>query len=131
MTDLPEANAQCLSLFGTVLLTTLEVLTQNDLFTPASNSNPIRNISLVISQYFSLEIIDSNSKLCDRNETGWLIEVVKMADEHHVEIEGVFGIEETKTLGATAAELVDAVGFVVVGVNAKFRRAVRGRVADA
>lgn len=32
--------------------------------------------------------------MCNSNETGWLIEVVKMADEHQVKIEGVFGIEE-------------------------------------
>lgn len=34
------------------------------------------------------------SELCDRNETGWLVQVVKMADERQVETEGVYGIEE-------------------------------------
>lgn len=93
-TDDPEANAHCLSLVGTALLTTLEVLIEHNLFIPASITNPIRNIGLVLSRFISSDTTVLRSELCDRNETGWLVQVVKMADEHQVEIEGVYGIEE-------------------------------------
>lgn len=94
VSDVPEANAHCLSLIGTALLTTLEVLIEHNLFTPPSSTNPIRNIGFVLAQFLKSDTAKLDSELCRGNETGWLIEVVKMADEHKVEIKGVFGIEE-------------------------------------
>ena len=89
MIDDSEGNAKRIMLIGTALLTTIDVLIEEGLFT---NSSKIRNIGLILSMFLQFAADESDIPSC--NEDGWKAIVVEKADAHGVTIQGLVGIEE-------------------------------------
>lgn len=85
-------------IFGTAVLTTLEILRAHILLVPHTPSSPapIRNVGLVLSLFFSFV---SNWKSIGGDhsfgETYWRRKAVQIADEAGIEIKGPFGTEAT------------------------------------
>lgn len=85
MIDDSEGNAKRMMLIGTALLTTIDVLISQGLFT--NNSSKIRNIGLILSLF--LEFAEDEGEIPSCNEDGWNAVVVEKADAHGVTIEGL------------------------------------------
>lgn len=82
-------------IFGTAVLTTLDILRAHKLLTPHTPSSPARipNIGLVLSLFIAF-VSDWNGIGGDRNgETSWPWRAMQMADEAGVEIKGRYGTE--------------------------------------
>ena len=90
MSDDSERNAKVVALFGTALLSTIDVLIQQDLFKEGSS---IRNLGLILSLFIGFAE-DCCSDLCEKGESDWKKRVVLLAQDHGVEIKGPYGIEE-------------------------------------
>ena len=95
---------QCIMLFGIALLTAIDALLQQNLFN--DNESRVPNLGLVIALFIqttwdpppstpkSADGKDErkqpfNNKICLNNENGWAAEVVGLAQQHGVRIEGV------------------------------------------
>ena len=84
MIDDSEGNAKRVMLIGTALLTTIDLLNSQGLFT--KNSSKIRNLGLILSMFLEFAK-DAGEHIC--NEDGWTYELVKEADAHNVTIQGL------------------------------------------
>ena len=78
-----EGNAKRVMLFGTALLTTIDILIQNNLF--KSENSQIRNIALILGHF--LHFAHDMKEVCRANEDGWKRTVLVRADEHGIELE--------------------------------------------
>ena len=65
-------------LFGTALLTVIDILLKKDLF--KSDNSEIRNIPVVLGQF--LNFVHSMKEMCAANEDGWKRTVLERADTH-------------------------------------------------
>ncbi|MCJ1393114.1 hypothetical protein MMC18_005986 [Xylographa bjoerkii] len=84
-------TAQLIALYGTLLLSTIELLiAQNEIHASSS----IKNLGVVLGLFIQFAG-DTGSNLCDDGDDGWTSRVVEMADKHGVEITGPFAIEAT------------------------------------
>lgn len=83
--------ADCISLVGTMLLTTIEVLIANSIFTQEPPT--IRNLGLVLALILQPSKTACRDELCHANENGWTCHIIRLADEHHVKIAGAEGID--------------------------------------
>ena len=90
MSDQSKRNAKVVALFGTALLSTIDILIQEDLFKEGSS---VRNIGLILSLFIGFAE-DCCGDLCEKGENDWKKRVVLTAQDHGVEIKGPFGIEE-------------------------------------
>ena len=78
--DDSEGNAKRVMLFGTALLTTIDILVQEDLF--KFKDLEIRNIAPIIGHF--LNFVHDMKDLCRANEDGWKIKVLEQADKHGI-----------------------------------------------
>ncbi len=85
MIDDLEGNAKRMMLIGTALLTTIDFLIAQGLFT--STSSKIRNLGLVLSLFLQFPEDEGETPSC--NEDGWNVVVVEKADAHGVTIQGL------------------------------------------
>ncbi|CAD6578914.1 MAG: hypothetical protein ASARMPRED_008891 [Alectoria sarmentosa] len=76
--DDSEGNAKRVMLFGTALLTVIDILLKKDLF--KSDNSEIRNIPVVLGQF--LNFVHSMKEMCAANEDGWKRTVLERADTH-------------------------------------------------
>ena len=90
MSDDPEHNAKIVTLQGTALLSTIDVLLEQGLFNQDSS---IKNLGLVLSLYIKFTAIHGD-EICRDGEHDWRKQVLRMADEHGVEVKGPYGVEE-------------------------------------
>ena len=84
MLDDSQGNAKRTMLIGTALLTTIDLLISQGLFT--NTGSKIRNLGLILSMFFEFAE-DAGEHEC--NEDGWNYEIVKKADAHDITIEGL------------------------------------------
>lgn len=90
MIDDSEGNAKRMMLIGTALLTTIDVLISQGLFT---NTSPkIRNLGLILSLF--LQFAEDEGEMGSCNEDGWKAVVVEKADACGVTIQGLVDIDE-------------------------------------
>lgn len=75
-----EGNAKRVMLFGTALLTTIDVLIEKGLF--KSEDSDIRNIGLILGHF--LKFAHDSKEMCMANEDGWKKIVLERADEHGI-----------------------------------------------
>ena len=103
MSDDSKGNALLVAMFGTALLTTIDLLISRKVFTPDSE---LCNIGLILAKFFNVTTNVGDDKLCKRGENGWKNVVVRLADKHSVEISGVYRIEDTvdKTRNTTTPD---------------------------
>lgn len=95
-------------LFGIALLTTIDALLQQNLFKDKESKVP--NLGLVLALFIqstgdlpsiTMDLFDSkdsyrspfNNDICVNNENGWAAEVVRLADQHGIEMNRVKGID--------------------------------------
>ena len=90
MIDDSEGNAKRMMLIGTALLTTIDFLIAQGLFT--NTSSKIRNLGLVLSLF--LQFAEDEGEIPSCNEDGWNAVVVEKADAHGVTIQGLVGSYE-------------------------------------
>ena len=90
MIDDSEGNAKRIMLIGTALLTTIDVLIAQGLFT--NTSSKIRNLGLVLSLF--LQFVEDEGETASCNEDGWKAVVVERADACGVIIQGLVDIDE-------------------------------------
>ncbi len=67
-------------LFGTALLTTIDILIKQNLF--KSEKSEIRNIALILGHF--LNFVHEMKELCRANEDGWKGTVLERADEYEI-----------------------------------------------
>lgn len=67
-------------LFGTALLTTIDILIKEDLF--KSKNSEIRNIALIMGHF--LNFACDMKEMCSGNEDGWKRTVLERADKHEI-----------------------------------------------
>ena len=68
-------------LFGTALLTTIDILIEESLFKSANSD--IRNVALILGHFLSFA--QDMKEMCRANEDGWRKIVLARADEHGIE----------------------------------------------
>lgn len=91
MSDDSEGNAAIVAMFGTAILTTIDILIEHNL--SSDSSSEVRNVGLVLSQL--LRFASDMEDLCGReNDHGWKQVLVRLADKHGVEIKGRKDIDE-------------------------------------
>lgn len=78
--DDSEGNAKRVMLFGTALLTAIDILIKNSLF--KSENSDIRNIALILGHF--LNFVHDMKEMCVANEDGWKATVLERADEHEI-----------------------------------------------
>ncbi len=78
--DDSEGNAKRVMLFGTALLTTIDLLIKKKLF--GSEKSEIRNIALILGHF--LNFAHDTKELCRANEDGWKVIALERADEHGI-----------------------------------------------
>lgn len=78
--DDSQGNAKRVMLFGTALLTTIDILVSENLF--KSQDSDIRNVALVLGHY--LNFSHDMEELCRANEDGWKSKVLDLADAHDI-----------------------------------------------
>lgn len=78
--DDSEGNAKRVMLFGTALLTTIDILIKNSLF--KSENSPIRDIALILGHF--LDFVHNTKHICKANEDGWKEMVLERADQHGI-----------------------------------------------
>ena len=78
--DDSEGNAKRVMLFGTALLTTIDILIQERLF--KSQDSDIRNVALVLGHF--LNFAHDMKETCRANEDGWKTKVLDLADAHDI-----------------------------------------------
>ena len=86
-----KSNAILIALFGTTLLTTINILVSQKLFTPDSE---LRNIGLILAKFLNFTTGVGDDELCRRGENKWKDVMVRLADEHGIIISGVYHIED-------------------------------------
>lgn len=134
--DDSDGMAEMIMIFGTAVLTTLDVLRTHKLLVPHTTASPapIPNIGLVLSFFISFvhewEGIGGGDH--GIGETYWPRRALQMADEARIEIKGPFGTEakvdevrdemEDEELGSDASD--DETG---KGVRAVVKGAKRGK----
>ena len=92
MTEDPERkNGQLVELYGTLLLTTLDLLIAQNEFNAGSS---IKNLGLVLGLFIRFAV-DTGSNFCEDGQDGWTRRVVKVADKHGVIISGPYAMEKT------------------------------------
>ena len=79
--DDSESNAKRVMLFGTALLTTIDILVKESLF--KSENSDIRNLALILGHF--LNFVHDMKEMCKAIEDGWKKIVLERADEHGVE----------------------------------------------
>lgn len=79
--DDSEGNAKRVMLFGTALLTTIDILIKESLF--KSENSDIRNLALILGHF--LNFVHDTKEMCKANEDGWKKIVLERADEHGIE----------------------------------------------
>lgn len=89
--DDSKSNATLIAMFGTALLTTINILVSQKLFTPDSE---LRNIGLILAKFLKITTGVGDDELCRRGENRWKDVVVRLADEHGIIISGVYHIED-------------------------------------
>ena len=78
--DDSEGNAKRVMLFGTALLTTIDILVKENLFN--SQGSDIRNVALVLGHF--LNFAHDVEETCRANEDGWKTKVLDLADAHDI-----------------------------------------------
>lgn len=78
--DDSEGNAKRVMLFGTALLTTIDILVKEGFF--KSKNSEIRNVALIIGHF--LNFVHDMKDMCPANEDGWKRTVLERADEHGI-----------------------------------------------
>lgn len=76
-----EGNAKRVMLFGTALLTTIDILIKRSLF--KSEGSDVRNLALILGHF--LNFVHDMKEMCKANEDGWKKIVLERADEHGIE----------------------------------------------
>ncbi|KAH7314176.1 hypothetical protein BKA65DRAFT_516287 [Rhexocercosporidium sp. MPI-PUGE-AT-0058] len=76
-----ERTSEIAKIFGTMILTTFDVLKEHDLFRPDSEVNNIGIISLLLLQFVKCDAVDLD---CD-----WAPEVVRLCDEAGIKLDDV------------------------------------------
>ena len=77
--DDSEGNAKRVMLFGTALLTTIDILVKENLFKPQGSD--IRNVALVLGHFLNFADMEH---FCRANEDGWKTKVLELADAHDI-----------------------------------------------
>ena len=103
--DDSEGNAKRVMLFGTALLTTIDILIKERLF--KSQDSDIRNVALVLGHF--LNFAHDMEETCRANEDGWKTKVLDLADAHDIKplmigIERVISEIRTNKADATSDE---------------------------
>ena len=103
--DDSEGNAKRVMLFGTALLTTIDILIKERLF--KSQDSDIRNVALVLGHF--LNFAHDMEETCRANEDGWKTKVLDLADAHDIKplmigIERVISEIRTSKADATSDE---------------------------
>lgn len=75
-----EGNAKRVMLFGTALLTTIDILIKNSLF--RSGNSDVRNVALIVGHF--LNFVHDMKEMCTANEDGWKKILLERADEHEI-----------------------------------------------
>lgn len=78
--DDSEGNAKRVMLFGTALLTAIDILLKKDLFKP--DNSEIRNTPMILGQF--LNFVHDMKEMCTANEDGWKRTVLERADTHGI-----------------------------------------------
>ena len=78
--DDSEGNAKRVMLFGTALLTVIDILLEKDLF--KSDNSEIRNIPMILGQF--LNFVYDMKEMCTANEDGWKRIVLEKADTYDI-----------------------------------------------
>ena len=78
--DDSEGNAKRVMLFGTALLTTIDILIKERLF--KSQDSDIPNVALVLGHF--LNFAHDMEETCRANEDGWKTKVLDLADAHDI-----------------------------------------------
>lgn len=78
--DDSEGNAKRVMLFGTALLTTIDILVEEGLF--KAKDSDIRNIGLILGHF--LNFVHDMKETCIANEDGWKTVVLELADDHGI-----------------------------------------------
>jgi len=89
VSDGSEGNAEIVAMFSVAILTTIELLIKQHLF---SKFSKLRNIGIIFSQLLHFTRVDGED-LSLENEHRWTTPMVRLADEHGIEIKGLPGIE--------------------------------------
>ena len=92
-------------LFGTALLTTIDILVKENLF--KSQNTDIRNVALILGHF--LNFAHDMEETCRANEDGWKTNVLDLADAHDIKplmigIERVISEIRTSKADATSDE---------------------------
>ena len=103
--DDSEGNAKRVMLFGTALLTTIDILIKENLF--KSQDSDIRNVALVLGHF--LNFAHDMKETCRANEDGWKTKVLDRADANDIKplminIEHVISEIRTSKADATSDE---------------------------
>lgn len=100
-----EERAQMVALIGTMLLTVVNVLISQELFT-TQNTPIMRNLSLTLALFLKFGDVVDREEICPSNENGWAWVVLCLAEERNVDIQGVDGIDIIiKTIREKGTEL--------------------------
>ena len=78
--DDSEGNAKRVMLFGTALLTTIDILIKERLF--KSQASDIRNVALILGHF--LNFAHDMEETCMANEDGWKTKVLDLAEAHDI-----------------------------------------------
>ena len=78
--DDSEGNAKRVMLFGTALLTTIDILIKDNLF--KAEDSPIRDIALILGHF--LEFAHDMKEICEAKEDEWTEKVLERADQHGI-----------------------------------------------
>ena len=86
-----DGNAVLVSMFGTALLASIDILISRDLF---DNNSELRNIGLVLAKFIKFATEVGDDELCRSGENKWKKAVIRLVNEHGIFLYGVSGIRD-------------------------------------
>lgn len=81
--------AEIVTMYGTALLSTIDILLEQDLFKKDSS---IRNLGLILSLF--IKFTGCIGDLCQDGEDDWKKDVFKIARRHGIELKGPYAIKD-------------------------------------
>lgn len=87
-----EERAQIIALIGTMVLTVIDALISQELFT-TEGTPIIRNLSLIMALLLKFGNAVDNDEYCPSNEAGWTYLALCLAEKHEVKIKELYGID--------------------------------------